>query len=380
MICKHFGICGGCKFQDIPYPEQLALKENKIIELIERYDIKTKVNPINYFPQWFYRNKMEFTFFSDGSLICGLHCKDNKRKVFNLEECLIFSQDTSKIVKRVSDFCRNYGYLPYNTFTHKGFLRHLLVRETKFTSQLMIGIVTTTKTELPREEFVNSMLSLDLSKKINSIYWILNDSWGDAVIFQEKRLLYGLPFITEKMDKFDFRIYIDSFFQINPFGMVELCKKVRDSFSLTADFKILDLYCGCGTIGIFLAEKAKFIWGVEVNSSAIENAFINANINGIKNISFIHSDVTKFLKAGNLKEKIDMIVINPPRCGLSQKIREKILFLNADFIFYSSCNPKTFFSDLKYFSSPYTLLFIEPFDFFPHTPHLEVVGFLRKND
>lgn len=379
MQCKHFDICGGCKTQDISYQNQLNLKVDRINNLMAKYGFKAAIKPINHFNQWFYRNKMEFTFSCNGGgLVCGLHSKNNKREVFDLEECLIFSKDTPLLLSTIRDFAKKMGYLAYNKFSHLGFLRHLIVRETKFTDEIMIGIVTTSQDSLATENLVNLLKTLSLKKKIKSVYWIINDSFGDAVTFEQKNLIYGDNFITENLGNFTFKIYIDSFFQTNPLGIAILYDKLASYAPLNKTHKALDLYCGAGSISLFLSSKADFVWGVEVSGAAIDNATGNAQQNNVKNTSFICNDVRKFLAQGTLINKIELVVVNPPRCGLAKKVKKRVMELKAPFVFYSSCNPNTFFEDLGDLSLNYNIEFIEPFDFFPHTPHMEVFAFLSR--
>ena len=376
--CTHFSQCGGCKWQDIVYHEQLNRKEARLKELLSSFNLNVPLKPINHYKPWFYRNKMEYTFQDDeqGNLICGLHRKIHKRKVFALNECLIFSPDVTHIVDVLRQF---FGtkYRSYNTFIHRGFLRHLIVRETKFTHQMMIGIVTTSSEQLDKEGLLEVLLALKLHSQIKSVYWIINDSKGDAVVFQKKELIYGDEFITERLDNLSFRIYIDSFFQTNSFGIVDLYHKIKEYTSLQGKENVLDLYCGVGSIGLFLAPQCRFVWGVELQKEIVNNAFINAKLNNIDNIVFIAEDVRKFLIHDDIPAP-EVVIINPPRCGLSKKVTQRILSAHPPVIFYSSCNPETFCSDLKCLSSQYKIEFIEPFDFFPHTPHMESLARLTR--
>ncbi len=381
QLCRHFGICGGCRWQDVPYDEQLNRKRESILHLMRETKITAEVHKIHSSSPWFYRNKMEFTFSEEeGELICGLHRRDNKRKVFNLHECLIFSPIAGMILFSIRQWAQAKGYLPYNKFSHRGFLRHLLVRETKFTGEVMVALVTTSENVLDTEGFVNTLLALPLDKKISSVQWVLNDSFGDAVIFQKTELIYGDPFITEKIGHLKFRIYINSFFQTNPAGVGSLYSAIKTNASLSGKEKVLDLYSGIGSIALFLADKAGFVWGVEVVEGAVKNAEENARINGIKNVSFVNADVRKFLANAGLQGKIDRVVVNPPRSGLSRKVKQRLLKVEAPFIFYSSCNPHTLFADLKELSDSgkYSVEFLIPFDFFPHTPHIEVLAVLKQ--
>lgn len=377
-LCKHFPQCGGCRFQDIPYKEQLVDKEKKLREMSSSLDNTFEIKPINPSKQWFYRNKMEFTFASQEEIICGLHSKKEKRKVVDIEECLIFSEDTPAIMKAIKRFIKAKNYSVYNKYSHKGFLRNLLIRETKFSNELMIGLVTTSEQELDKKNLVKQLTALKLKSGLKSIYWIINDSLSDAVIFEKKELLYGEPTIKEKLGNFIFNIGIDTFFQVNSYMLSNFYNKIKEYADLDSNQRVLDLFCGAGSIGLFLARDAKFVWGVEGNKSLTDQAWENVKINHIDNISFFASEVRKFLNTqGIFYKDIDLLVINPPRGGLSNKIIRAILRLEPKKIIYSSCNPKTLFRDLIGLIDSYILKIIEPFDFFPHTPHVECLTFLQ---
>jgi 23S rRNA (uracil-5-)-methyltransferase RumA len=379
--CIHFGLCGGCSLQDIPYPQQLENKETKIKKLLSVNEIEVEPEPINSFAPWWYRNKMEFTFAQEETVICGLHQKNPRGKVFDVKECLIFSKEVPKILEAVKRFVQERHYSVYNRFTHKGFLRNLIIRETKFTQECMVGIVTSSEEHFAQQEFVRCLAALKLGKKITSIYWIENDSLSDSVVFEKKNLLYGNPYIREELNGLTFQIGIDSFFQVNPAGIKSLYSKLRSSAQIDGSQRVLDLFCGVGCIGLFLASGAKFVWGVEYKEEIIEAAYHNAKENKVENISFFVEDARRFLSSqGFLYKDIDILVINPPRSGLSKKIVRGILRLAAKKIFYSSCNPETFTRDLKPLTCLYKVYSLEPFDLFPHTPHIECLAELRKKE
>ena len=378
-ICKHFSECGGCRSQDIPYQEQLGLKEARVKDLMGTLGIESELKPINYSDEWFYRNKMEFSFADQGGVVCGLYSKKEKRKVVDLEECFIFSADTPIILKAIKDFLKTKNHSVYNKYSHEGFLRNLIIRETKFTNQIMVGIVTSSSEAFDQKLFVESLTDLKLQSPIKSIYRIVNDSLSDAVIFEQKELLYGEPFIEERLDSLTFKIAIDTFFQVNPRMVVGFYNKIKNYLNLSDSQSVLDLFCGVGSIGIFLASSAKFVWGVELSKDIVDMAWQNAKANKIENVSFIASDTRKFLNTqGSFYKGIDAIVVNPPRCGLSNKIIRAILRLEPKIIVYSSCNSQALFRDLGGLIEQYSLDFIEPFDFFPHTPHLEALSILRR--
>ncbi len=378
-ICKHFGECGGCRFQDLSYKKQLKSKQEKVKNFVSASGFSTKIRPIQYAHPWEYRNKMEFTFSGEGKVSCGLYSRKIKRKLIDIEECLIFSSDAGKILKAVKDFANRQGYLAYDKYSHKGFLRNLICRQTKFTKQTMIGLVTASSDNFNKVEFVQKLKSLKLKAKLRSIYWIINDSFSDAVVFENKELLWGKDFIQEKLGGFLFQIGIDTFSQVNPKLANRFYKKIRKYAKLSKRNSVLDLFCGSGSIGIFLAKKAKFIWGVELAPEVVSLAWENSRINKINNISFFASDVKKFLNSqGIFYKNIDLLIVNPPRSGLSNKVLRAILRLRPKTLIYSSCNPEALFRDLESLTEKYAFEFVEPFDFFPHTPHLEVLTLLRK--
>jgi 23S rRNA (uracil-5-)-methyltransferase RumA len=343
------------------------------------YGINCELKPINSYSEWFYRNKMEFSFGQKEGISCGLYKKASHGELIDISECLIFSKDAGTILKAVKDYFMLKGNSVHNKFSHKGFLRNLILRETKFTNELMLGLVTTSSEELDKDGFVNMLKGLSLNSTLKSVYWIVNDSLSDAVVFEKKELLFGEPFIEEKLDEFKFKIAIDSFFQVNPLAIKNLYGKIRNYAKLEKREKVLDLFCGGGSIGIFLAGSAKFVWGVEVSQPIVDCAWQNAKENNIENISFFTADARAFLNTqGAFYKDVDVLIINPPRCGLSNKIIRAILRLSPKTIFYSSCNPDTLFANLKALSASYRPQLIEPFDFFPHTPHLETLVLLKQ--
>lgn len=380
-ICVHFGECGGCQFQDVPYQKQLENKHAWIQELFAFSQPATEIKPVRFYPEWFYRNKMEFTFScEDDKIICGLHSRKKQRAVIDIKECLIFSPDTGVLLDAVRAFAMEKKYSVYNNASHKGFLRHCIIRETKFTKEIMIGIVTSGEEQLDREAFVQMLLALPLHARIQSIHWIVNNSLSDAVVFEKNELIYGRPYIQEQLGQFTFNIGIDSFFQVNSQGIVDLYSKIKMYAQAQEKERVLDLFCGVGSIGIFLSPEVKYVWGVEISEAIVNAAWENARLNKIENICFFAQDVRRFLNTqGTFYKDIEIAVINPPRSGLSQKIHRALLRVGPQRIFYSSCNPETLCQDLKAIFPYYHLEFIEPFDFFPHTRHVETLAVLRKN-
>jgi len=258
-------------------------------------------------------------------------------------------------------------------------LRYLVLREAKNTGQLMAALVTTSQTELAAQEFTEMMRALPLKARLVSLYHVVSDTWSDAVVMEQKRLLFGQANLVETLGEFSFNLGPDTFFQVNPKGVSELYAQIRTKAALTKEERVLDLFCGVGSIGIFLASQAKYVWGVELEPAIIACAWQNAKDNRVDNISFFTGDARKFLNAeGSFYKGVDLLVLNPPRSGISAKMLRAITRLEPKRVIYSSCNPKTLFADLDLIRQEYKLESVEPFDFFPHTPHVECLTVLSR--
>lgn len=381
-LCEHFGICGGCSLQNLQYEKQIELKKEYLentLKKIANLDLKITTKFLS--PEiYFYRNKMEFAFGKEnGNLIIGLrervipYNKNYKKKVVPIKRCLIFSEKVEKIFPLVLDFFQTLKIEPYDPFTKKGQLRHLVVKESKNKKEIMIIIVTKKEIKINFEKLVTILC--DKIKEIKSIYWVGNDQIADVVAYEEKKLLFGSPFIEETMDKFSFRIYPETFFQPNTKCAEILYKKLVEEIEKNEN--ILGLYCGTGPIEIFVSEKSKSVVGIDWEVSNINTAKENCEINKIENCKFYAERAEKFLNLINLK--FDRIIVDPPRGGLSKKVIHKIVKTNCKNITYISCNPSTLARDLKEFiENGYEIEKIFLFDFFPHTSHLESLCFLRK--
>ncbi len=383
LPCKHFDICGGCKLQDLSYRDQLKKKQ----KFLEGYFSSLK-EPFQFLPiipspkVYFYRNKMEFSFGGQGEdLVCGLHSRLNKRKIIDIEECLLFSENASIVLREVKQFFREKSTSSYSTFTHRGFLRYLILRESKTQKDFMVNIVTSSQGSLDRESFREMLLSLRLKEKeITSLIWTISQSLSDAVVPQRWEILYGKDYLEERIGELIFRIPIFSFFQVNPFILEDFFEFIKNLLDRKTEEKVLDLFSGIGTLTLLLGKHSYFVWAIEQDQEAVKASFINASLNNIKNVSFLSSDVRRalFLNLSLWKGKIDLVSINPPRAGLSKKIIKRIKIIAPKRIIYSSCNPKSFIVDLQNFLDSYRIKLIQPFDFFPHTLHIEVLALLER--
>lgn len=383
-LCAHFGECGGCRFQNVPYPDQLRKKEVFCGDLWEAAGRPGDLKPIIPSPRpFYYRNKMEFSFSGGpGEIVCGFHHRRFKRRVVEVRECRIFSRDAAAVLAAVSEFARETGLSAYDLYRHQGFWRNLVLREGKFSQQMMINLVTSSQGEFDRERLKKIVSTLKTEKEIVSLLWTVNDRFSDAVIPEKVEIIAGRDFLEERIRGLTFRISPGSFFQVNPFILDSFYRFLREQLSLRGDEKILDIYCGIGTISLILARPARAVIGVEVNEDAVENARVNAARNGIKNVTFLAGRARQVLLARreDWKGTIDIVVANPPRSGLSRKVMKRIKEIEPKIIVYSSCNARTFFDEVSTLREDYTLERIQPFDFFPHTPHLEILAFFRRKN
>ncbi|MCD6539698.1 MAG: 23S rRNA (uracil(1939)-C(5))-methyltransferase RlmD [Candidatus Omnitrophica bacterium] len=384
FVCKHFGVCGGCRFQNLEYPEQLEKKQKFLENLFSPLKNSPEISPIVPSPKiYFYRNKMEFSFAQEASrLICGLHTRFNRRRVIDIEECFLFSENAPSVLERVKDFFRKERVSSYNTFSHSGFLRYLVLRESKTKNDFMVNIVTTSESSLDEEAFKSALISLRLKgkKRITSLVWTISDKFSDAVVPEKFEVFYGQDYLEEEIKGFKFRIPVFSFFQVNPFILEVFFEFIKTHLEDSKERTALDLFSGVGSLSLFLAREFSFVWAVEQDELAVKTSLVNASLNNINNVSFLNSDVKKalFLNLNLWREKIFLVFINPPRAGLSKKIIKRIKNIVPEKIIYSSCNPKSFIVDLQNFLDCYRIKLIQPFDFFPHTPHIEVLALLER--
>ena len=391
--CLHFNDCGGCSFQNLEYGQQLKQKGNQVKDTLSHIgNLKSlKIKPIIEAKEHFkYRNKMEFTFSSNQwfekhnpkekkKLCLGLHPKGRWDKTIDLESCQIQSDIANKIMTITRNVALKNKLVPYDIKKHTGFLRQLVIRSADYNNETMVIIVTSKNDQKKLKPIIEELSKI---KEIKSIINNVNSKKADVSYSNERYLLHGEDFITEKIGNYKFKISSDSFFQTNS----KQTKKLYDIIKKEADLKgkeiIYDLYCGTGTIGIYLSKKAKKVYGFEIISSAVDDAIINADNNNIKNTLFFQGDIKDVLiENQEIKtiEKPDISIVDPPRSGLHPKALKNILKLDQKKIIYISCNPSTQARDLKEIMNyGYKIKNIQPIDMFPHTPHIESVVTLAK--
>ena len=386
--CPHFGICGGCLYQSLPYEEQLKIKEQQVKSLIDGVCSSYVFEGIKGSPVFKgYRNKMEFSFgdeFKDGPLALGMHRRGSFYDIVNTPECQIVNQDFCKILTYTLEYFteKKAGY--YKKLQHVGYLRHLLVRRAVKTGEILAALVTSGQTETletGEEELLEGwragLLSLPLEGSFAGILHIRNDSLADVVQSDETRILYGKDYFYEELLGLKFRISPFSFFQTNSLGAEVLYETARGYVGETADRVVFDLYSGTGTIAQIIAPVASKVVGVEIVEEAVEAARENAAMNGLSNCEFIAGDVLKVID--ELQDKPDLIILDPPRDGIHPKALEKIIDFGVDRMVYISCKPTSLARDLVVLQERgYQVEKVCCVDMFPATANVETVVLLSK--
>lgn len=380
--CKHFGECGGCSILSVPYEKQLEIKEKQVMDLFLNQNLfGFQFQGIQGSPTCTkYRNKMEYTFgdeMKDGPLTLGLHKKGRHIDIMTVDGCFLVDNDFIQILTTTVEYFNEKELPYYRTVNHKGYLRNLVVRKGVNTKEMMVNIVTSSQIDFDMTEYKEKLLSLGLDAEIVSILHTINDGLADAVQCDELRVLYGRDYIQEEILGLKFKISPFSFFQTNTKGAEELYTMAREFIGDHADKVVFDLYSGTGTIGQVMAGAAKKVYGIEIIEEAVAAANQNAKLNGLTNCEFIAGDVAKTVK--NLKDKPDLIIVDPPRPGVHKDAVRDISGFGAKEIIYISCNPKTLVLDLVEFRNyGYEIEKVKCMDMFPNTPHTETVVKMTK--
>ncbi|NFD04975.1 23S rRNA (uracil(1939)-C(5))-methyltransferase RlmD [Clostridium botulinum] len=382
--CPHFGQCGGCSTQYIPYEKQLQIKEEQLLKLFKSKEIKgfdflgVEKSPEEYE----YRNKMEFTFGDmekGGDLTLGMHVKNRNFSIVTVDNCEIVDRDFRNILTTVVNYFNEKRLPKYRVMSHEGFLRNLVIRKAKNTGEILINIVTTSQMEFDFKEIVDMLLKGECKGEIKGILHTINDTLSDVVQVDKLEILYGRDYIIEELLGLKFKIAPEAFFQTNSKGAEKLYSIVKDFLGDASSKVVFDLYCGTGTIGQIVAPRAKKVIGVELIEEAVKAANENAKLNGLNNCEFIAGDVAKVIK--DVKQKPDIIILDPPRPGVHPVALEYVVKFEPKEIIYVSCNPKTLVDDLKYLiDNGYKLEKVKGMDMFPHTPHVETVVKLSKQN
>jgi 23S rRNA (uracil1939-C5)-methyltransferase len=382
--CSHFGLCGGCTWQNLKYEEQLRFKTKEVRESLKHiggFAEPPVADALGSQEVFFYRNKMEYAFLphAEKKLVLGLHPRKRYDLVFDLKECFLQSEQANQVVDFVRRYARENGIPAYDHRTRSGLLRFLMIKEAKNTGMSMVNLVTY-QGDFPQAGDLAESIMADFPK-VRSVVRNINSKPAHVAVGEEEELLGGERIITETLGDFTFEISSNSFFQTNPKQAKRLYQVALQMAELQGDEDVLDLYCGNGTISMFLATEAKTVTGVESVPETVENATRNAQLNGVANCEFILGEARKVLRDFEQeKRSFDLVVTDPPRAGLHPKVTKSLLAIKPPKIIYVSCNPTTLARDLKILcENDYRLTAVQPMDMFPHTYHIESVAELVSN-
>ena len=389
--CVHTAICGGCRFQDLDYREQLVHKERQVAECLAHLGgLHAPVRPAIAAPEPFhYRNKMEYSFGKDaeGRLTLGLHRRGFFDRPFDLERCHIATPISSEIVSFVRDWARREAFSVYDTRRHEGLLRYLMVREGVRTRQVMVNLVATA--HHPAFEPFAAELRRAFPT-VASVVLNLTRRKAQVAIGEEERVLAGSATIEEKLGGLTFEISSSSFFQTNTVQAERLLGAALEGLDLTGRERVLDIYSGTGTFTLPIAAQSLEAIGIESSAVAVQDAGRNAERNGIRNVTFWTGEAVEILRdrlgLGTRdadrpidRPAIDAVLVDPPRAGLHPGVVSRLIHLAAPRLVYVSCNPSTLGRDLALLcESRYRVRWVQPVDMFPHTPHIECVAALER--
>lgn len=376
-ICPVSRKCGGCQLMNLSYPEQLKFKQAKVVKLLGSFHRVNEIigmdNPFHY------RNKVQAAFgrTRGGEIISGVY-QSSTHNIVKTKKCLIEDKKADEIILTIRKLVKDFKLTVYDERKGNGFLRHVLVKRGFATNEIMVVLVTGTGVFPSKNNFIKALLNVH--PEITTIVQNINNKFTSMVLGEKETILYGKGYIEDVLCGCTFRISPKSFYQINPIQTEILYGKAIDFAGLSGKEKIIDAYCGIGTIGIVASKNAGEVIGCELNPDAIKDAKINAKINEIQNIKFVCADAGEFMLGMKEQgEKCDVLFMDPPRAGSDKKFLSCAVALSPEKIVYISCNPETQQRDLYYLiKNGYKVKKIQPVDMFPYTAHVETVVLLSK--
>ena len=394
-FCDHFGICGGCKWQNLPYSEQLNFKTEQVRDQLTRIghlSLPEIAPSLGSAKRDFYRNKLEYTFSPKRWLTydeisssedikaapaLGFHIPGMFDKILDIDKCWLQAEPSNAIRLEIKRFCIDNGYSFHDAREHAGLMRNIVIR-TSSTGDIML-IVVFGEQDDERIEALMAHLKATFTE-ISSLFYIVNTKWNDSISDQTPILYSGIDHIMESMEGLSFKVGPKSFYQTNSEQAYELYKITRDFAELSPEDTLYDLYTGTGTIANFCASRCRSVVGIEYVPEAIEDAKVNSSINSITNTKFYAGDMKAVLSDSFVKENghPDVIILDPPRAGVDEPVIDVILRAAPNRIVYVSCNPATQARDLALMESDYTITRVQPVDMFPHTHHVENVVQLKR--
>ncbi len=393
-FCEHFGVCGGCKWQMLPYEKQLQYKQNEVAQNLRRLG-RIELPPLQTIigcdQTAEYRNKLEFTFSNRRYLLqeeigmeqeitqsnaLGFHVPRLFDKVIDINTCHLMAAPTNEIKNTIRRFALEQGYPFYDIRNHTGWLRTLVLRICT-TGEVMVNLCVAYEDEVERIKLLDHLLQQ--VPAITTLLYTINPKKNDSIYDLEPQVYYGKGYAIEELEGLKFKIGPKSFFQTNTRQGEKLYQVTREFAELSGQEIVYDLYCGTGSIGLFVSKSARKIIGVEVIAEAIEDAKANAALNNIGNTEFFAGDVIDICNDDffNHHGRPDVIITDPPRAGMHEKLVKKILEVAAPTVVYVSCNPATQARDLQLLDEKYRVIKVQPVDMFPHTHHIENVVQLK---
>jgi 23S rRNA (uracil1939-C5)-methyltransferase len=396
-VCRHADTCGGCTWQHIPYKEQVQYKEQHVRDHIERIahldpEIVQPIIPCD--TPLYYRNKMEYSFgtrrwlseeeiksdefIDDSAFAAGLHAPGRYDKILNLHECHLQHPISYRLLDFVRSYCKEHGIPAFDTHKNEGFMRHLVIRTSAHTDDLMVNLVTFKDEPQTVEKLSDSLL--EEFPEITTIVNNVNDQPNPTAVGRFENVLHGPGYIVDHIGSHSFKIHANAFFQTNTKQAEKLYEVARTFAEIDDGGHLFDLYCGVGTLSLYMADLADKVTGIELVDVAIQNAEFNAKENGVTNTDFVLGDMKdtfndEFLeKNGNP----DCVITDPPRSGMHPDVVEQLAGLDVDRLVYVSCNPSTMARDLKILKETFHVDKVQPVDMFPQTYHIEAVSKLTR--
>ena len=397
-FCQHFGVCGGCKWQMLPYSQQLQYKQQQVEDQLKRigHVELPAIQPISGSAhERYYRNKLEFTFSSqryrtfeeiaersekfEPEPALGFHAPGLFDKVVEIHTCYLQHEPTNTLLTVLREYSKANNLSYHDIKQHTGWLRNVVIRVTT-TNEVLINLVIHHEDEAARIAILEHIKAN--VPGITSLNYTINGKMNDSIYDQDVVCYYGKPFIEEKLEDFRFKISPKSFFQTNSTQAETLYRITREFAGLTGNEVLYDLYCGTGSIGIFCSKGAKKVIGIEVVEDAVKDAYENAAMNGLDHCKFYAGDVADICTDAFFAEhgKPDVIITDPPRAGMHEKLVQQILKMRAPRVVYVSCNPATQARDLQLLDAAYKIVKLQPVDMFPHTHHIENVALLELRE
>jgi len=395
-FCSHFGTCGGCKWQMVPYDHQIQYKQQQVTDQLSRigHIVLPEMQPILGSPlQQYYRNKLEFTFSTqryrsfeeikaaDGAPFelepaVGFHAPGLFDKVVPVDHCYLQPEPSNKILQTLRRYAEQHQFPYYDYRAQTGWLRNVVIRVAK-TGEVLVNLVLQHENKANRIALLDHLL--EQVPNITTLHYTINPKVNDSIHDLDVVTYYGKGYIEEQLEDFRFKISPKSFFQTNSHQAEALYKATRDAAGLTGNEVLYDLYCGTGSIGIFCSKHAKKVVGIEVVEDAVKDAYENAALNNLTHCQFFAGDVANICDDNFVATHghPDVIITDPPRAGMHEKLVQQILKLSAPKVVYVSCNPATQARDLALLDVAYKVTHLQPVDMFPHTHHIENIAVLE---